>query len=43
MEGEAETGEIHPTSPIRNQVGVDSSNAEMVPAEGIFLFSFIFH
>ena len=37
MEGEAETREVLPTSPIRNLVGGDPSSAEFFPVEGILL------
>ena len=42
VEGEAETGEVQPTFSIRNLVGGDPSSTKMLPAEGIFLFSFFF-
>ena len=40
MKGEAETGKVHPTSPIRNLVVWVPSTIEIVPVEGITLLFF---
>ena len=40
MEGEVETGEVHPTSPIKNLVGGVPNTTEIVLAEGITLLFF---
>ena len=42
MEGEAENGDVLPTSPIRNLIGEEPNSAEVIPLEGILPFSYIF-